>query len=277
MNKEYIEYRKTISEIAHRAGRSPAYTQGAGGNVSIKTDDGNMIIKASGCRLIDVSPEHGLACVSLAAVKAVMPRNEISAQEFDKGISSAQIPLCGKTAKPSVETGFHSLLHKYVIHHHSVYANLISCCKEGAAIAAEMFPESRFMPFCQPGLELCLAIRKSLNIRPLSSCKPEIFFFANHGLAISADNADDALNAMEYVNNAAKRNFSLPDFSLESYTDYESLLDIPGILTLDQMLYMPSAKKRPRTDTEKEIFAAASFIACQHKKLGLSTTLIDKC
>ena len=276
MENEYIEERTLISEIAHKAGRSAAYTQGAGGNVSIKTPGGNMIIKASGCRLVDVSPEQGLACVSLAAVKDVLSRSEISVREFDNGVSSAQIPLCGKTARPSVETGFHSLLHKYVIHHHSVYANLISCCKEGAAIAAEMFPESRFIPFCQPGLELCLAIRKSLNIRPLSSHKPEIFFFANHGLAVSADNSDDALSAMEYVNNTVREHFSLPDFSLESYTE-ESLPDLPGILTLDQMLYMPDAKKRPHTDTEKEIFAAASFIACNHKKLGLSTTLMDKC
>lgn len=277
MNKEYIEERKTISEIAHKAGRSPAYTQGAGGNVSIKTDDGNMIIKASGCRLADVSPEYGLACVNINDVKNSIMGKTVSQTEFDMAISSAKIPLCGKTAKPSVETGFHSLLHKYVIHHHSVYANIISCCSEGVFFAAQLFPESRFIPFCQPGLELCLAIRESLDERPLSSRRPEIFFFANHGLAISADNADEALNTMEDVNNKIKRHFSMPDFNLDFNTDYESFPDMPGIFTLDQLLYMPDTKKRPCNNTEKEIYAAASFILDQHKNLGLSTVLIDKC
>ncbi|MBO4555410.1 MAG: class II aldolase/adducin family protein [Elusimicrobiales bacterium] len=271
MKNEYVSEREIIAEIAHKAGQSTAYTQGAGGNVSVKTADGKMIIKASGCRLKDVSPEYGLACVSLDPVKEMLSRDEISGTEFGLAISLAQFPLCGKKARPSVETGFHAMLPRYVIHHHSVYANFISCCRSGLEMSMELFPECRFIPFCMPGMELCLAIRENLKDRPLRSDKAEIFFFANHGLAVAAGDAETACKAMHYVNDSIKKYYRLPVFC--PCPDSHS---VPGCLTLDQLLYLPDPSQKPSSETEKEILAAAKFICSEHKKAGLSSSYISR-
>ena len=145
-------------------------------------------------------------------VKEMLSRDEISGTEFGLAISLAQFPLCGKKARPSVETGFHAMLPRYVIHHHSVYANFISCCRSGLEMSMELFPECRFIPFCMPGMELCLAIRENLKYRPLRTDKPEIFFFANHGLAVAAGDAETACKAMHYVNDSIKKYYRLPVF-----------------------------------------------------------------
>jgi len=274
--EEYIEERKIIAEIAHKAGRSSAYTQGAGGNVSVKTPDGKMIIKASGFRLKDVTPENGLACVMLDPIAKMLEHKEISADLFGNAVSSSHIPLCGTFANPSVETGFHSMLQKYVIHHHSVYANFISCCASGKKMAMELFPGSRFIPFCPPGMELCLAIRKSLDECPLRAGKTEIFFFANHGLAVSADSAEDSLMAMDYVNSRIKKHYSLSDFDISMFCEKE-IFGIKGCLTLDQMLYFPDINKKPSSQTEKEIICAAGWLHSEYRNKGLLPAHKYKC
>lgn len=65
---------RALADLCRAAGRRvPQWTQGTGGNISVKDEDGALWIKASGLRLDQVGARGGLegtACVRLAAFTA---------------------------------------------------------------------------------------------------------------------------------------------------------------------------------------------------------------
>lgn len=268
MEERYRQEREIAVRLAHFAGHSSAYTQGAGGNVSVKTDDGNMIIKASGFRLRDLSLNDGLACVNLSPIRQALSEENMSSTVFSDTIRSSQMEFCGKMQKPSVETGFHALFGKYVIHHHSVYANFVCCCRKAAEMAKKLFPQARIIPFCMPGLELCLAIRKSLSERPLSEDRPEIFFFANHGLAVSCNNEQVLLDTVAQVNDRIRETFSLADFELRDISEQAAIPYFDRHITLDQHLYC-NGTPEVKDDIMREILSAAIWLDESYRQKGL--------
>ena len=46
---------KDLIKVSHYAAASKAYIQGGGGNTSVKLDDRQMAVKASGCKLSDMN------------------------------------------------------------------------------------------------------------------------------------------------------------------------------------------------------------------------------
>ena len=86
--------------------------------------------------------------------------------------------------RPSVEAGFHSILKTFVVHTHSVYANLAACSTACRPIAAQAFAGANYtwgwVPYTDPGANLTFAIRDELRrvekkkparFRPSFSCR----------------------------------------------------------------------------------------------------------
>ena len=98
---------------------------------------------------------------------------------------------------------------KYVIHTHSVYANIVCCCSEGRSLADEILKEEKYghiwIPYVNPGFSLVLAMNKEIaEYKKTYGHSPQVVFMENHGLVVTADTADSCLELHERVNEKIK-------------------------------------------------------------------------
>ena len=161
-----------LAWLSQKIGNRLDYVQGGGGNISVKISDNLMAIKASGFELKNLTENYGFAFVNHQRIAKEI-NNEINfleqdsqhnsqensrkiidevsteialknEQEFSLLIkeSSQEIPPF-QALRPSMETGFHSIIQdQFVIHSHSVYALILCFSKQGQKILKEIFPQS---------------------------------------------------------------------------------------------------------------------------------------
>ena len=65
--------------------------------------------------------------------------SDVSEDKFSDKVNTFQTE---STGRPSIETGFHSYLGKFVIHTHSVFTNILNCSVEGKDQIKKLFPEA---------------------------------------------------------------------------------------------------------------------------------------
>ncbi len=214
---------RDLIDISQYAGTRADYTQGGGGNTSVKNDEkGIMLIKASGYRLADIDETTAFVAVDKKKIADYYASVNL-AEEKDYEKESAEvsknsvIDLEGvKTLRPSVEVGFHAILKKYVIHTHSVYANVLTCAVEGEALAQKLFGEKDygfiFLPYINPGFELTLAMKNKIDEYVKTNGKyPEVIFMKNHGLVVNSDCVDRVKAVNTDVNETIRNYFGLED------------------------------------------------------------------
>lgn len=254
-----------FAKMSQAVGRRPDYVQGGGGNTSVKLMGGLMAIKASGYLLSDIRPDAAYAVLESDSIRAFYESREPEALEDVEGAGAAfvkahTLPVEGlPQLRPSVEVGFHSLLDAYVIHSHSVYANLAACAEGGEAVLGQALAGApygwAFVPYTDPGARLTFRIRDALRASP----RPSVILLQNHGLIVHRESAAAALALHEDVNCRIAKAYGVcmadypaialnrrPDGLLESATPYlrahlagydaESLLNHP--LCPDQMVYL---------------------------------------
>ncbi len=188
------EFKKFI-ELSRAIGKRVDFIQGAGGNVSVKIDNIIMLIKASGWRLADISENDGLVAVDMN----------------NGNIKNSEI------LRPSIETGFHIFLGKYVVHTHSVYANIISCAVNGEKLWNEIFKKigasAVWVDYQSPGHYLALAVKeKTDKFKNQHNAAPEAILMQNHGLIVSGENSDKVFNLHNEIQEAIKRYLNLKLF-----------------------------------------------------------------
>lgn len=214
---------KDLITISHYAGSRADYTQGGGGNTSVKNEEnGIMLIKASGYRLKDITETTAFVGVDKKAISDYYASVDLSVKkDYEKESAevskNAVVLLDGiATLRPSVEVGFHAVLKKYVIHTHSVYANILTCSKEGEKIAAEIFSGKDFgfifLPYINPGFELTLAMKKEIDkYVSEKGVYPEVLFMKNHGLVVTSDSVERVMSLNTEVNEIIRTHFGLGD------------------------------------------------------------------
>ncbi len=212
-------YHKTVREllaISRAVADRPDFVQGAGGNTSAKAFDGLMAIKASGFELRQLDTNSGYAFVESASVVDYFSSIDLGAlaEATDyEAESGALVRLHTITldewpaARPSMETGFHSILDRYVIHTHSVYANLINC-QADADQALQKFNltsglEAVMVPYLNPGFWLTTAIQQQLEAAKVNGDpEPKVFFLQNHGIIVTANTVDEVIALHRDINSA---------------------------------------------------------------------------
>lgn len=191
-------------KLSRIGGSRADYVQGGGGNTSVKLGNGQMAIKASGFCLKDIGDDCGYAMLDGNALRRFY--REHQPEEFeDCEAAGAQctkeniLAVEGLPAlRPSVEAGFHSLLKTYVLHTHSVFANLAACTVGGREVAEEAF---RYAPYTwgwvdyqDPGAKLAFAIRDELDRVEKETGKiPAVILMQNHGIIVHDDDAVSCL------------------------------------------------------------------------------------
>jgi len=210
-----------LIEISQYAGTRVDYTQGGGGNTSVK-DGGVMYIKASGFKLKDIDETTAYVPMDLDKIKSFFESVDLSdGRDYDalnkQVTAEATLKLEGLAAlRPSVEVGFHSVLKKYVIHTHSVYANLLTCAVKGKELAEKIFEGADFgyifMPYIDPGFTLSVKMKEAVaEYQQRTGRYPEVIFMQNHGLVVSGDEIARVKEVNEQVNNRIVAYFGLKD------------------------------------------------------------------
>ncbi len=164
--------------------RVPLWTQGPGGNVSVKTE--NLLwIKASGLRLDSVNDASGLVALTTAelslALRAIDP-NAASAEQAYADMLAASVHGSHR-GRPSMEAGFHSLLPAtWVLHFHSLPAIIMAHEWQRDAAALTGWLESH----TDLTFTLCAPARPGLLLsRQLGEAAPaDVYLLSNHGVVL---------------------------------------------------------------------------------------------
>lgn len=213
-------YLKQCAKIACFIGDAPDWVQGGGGNFSIKIDGKMMLIKASGLSLKEVQESHGIVLVDYLSVKKyynslfgkkITVQMENLSNEVILGLTSNF--LANQNLKASIETGFHAFLKKYIVHSHSVYANIVNCSSNPEKLLKKIFINTNFeyvvVAYQAPGLCLANQIRKSVDAHIKEGKNwPEVIFLQNHGIIINTDKFDRCLNLYLQVDKLLKKYFN---------------------------------------------------------------------
>ena len=199
-----------IKKISHRIGKDAYFVQGGGGNTSVKLNGSEMLVKASGFRLRHAAERQGFVIVNYANIKNYYSRTKAGARDAEKTsmdfvLKHTKNLKANLRLRPSIETGFHSFLGKYVIHTHSVYVNIVACSKNGRVLARRIFsdyPERvLWIPYSNPGFYLTRRIMQEVRrYRRKFKDLPRVIFLQNHGLIVSADSARECVRLHEEVN-----------------------------------------------------------------------------
>lgn len=185
-------------KMSKYAGMREDLVQAGGGNSSFKKSMDKMVIKASGYPLADVSESQGYAVVNPNIIKdffMTSPNIDSIKEEDGKRVLSESF-VSGE--RPSIETFLHAVSERYTLHTHPVVVNVLVSRKNGMEELKKLFPEAIMIPYATPGVELAKAFFKEYR-KQIGKKNGNIFFLKNHGLVVSADNAEKVISETERI------------------------------------------------------------------------------
>lgn len=207
-------------KISKYSGMREDLVQAGGGNSSFKISEKEMVIKSSGYQLSDITETDGYALVNPQIIKerfyGAKDLNALTDVDSRLILNDAFI----QGGKPSIETFLHVILMKYTLHTHPIVVNALTCRKSGKDILKKLFPESLYVPYATPGIELAKVYLKTYWEDIDCNRAPDIVFLQNHGLIVSADTGEAVIEKTENVLHV-----------LEEYlnADYQSYHDVTRI------------------------------------------------
>ncbi len=236
MNNFIDKYKTELDNFAYMSqavGSRNDYIQGGGGNTSVKLDGQLMAIKASGYCLSDIRADSAYAVLDYAALKQFYVNNQPQRFEDVEKVGAEKAKSAVKAVegmaqlRPSVEAGFHSLLKKYVVHSHSVYANMAACAAECKQIAEAALADADytwgFVVYTDPGAQLTFSIRDELaRVEAEKGTMPTVLLMGNHGLIVHHDDHREALRIHEEVNERIAGVFNITNHDFPAVSVRES-------------------------------------------------------
>ena len=264
---------KDLVQISQEIGQFQDFVQGGGGNTSVKLDDNLMVIKASGFFLKQMTEDDGFAIVKYDKIREYIQTNnslEVSEEELSKSINNSMQEIEGfPKLRPSIETGFHAILpEKFVVHTHSVYANILCCSKEGRDIAKTLFPKSLWVPYANPGKEITFKIN-------LLAKGEKIIFMQNHGIIVSGETMKEVIENHRFVNEKIIEFFEIEkEYNIKNLKVDMNFLK-QNVIFPDQVVYLLSQELQ-HTIAGVETLNAFQFIISNVKKIGLTLNLISQ-
>jgi uridine kinase/ribulose-5-phosphate 4-epimerase/fuculose-1-phosphate aldolase len=248
--QNYIELSHQFITVSEIIGNDITMVQDSGGNISTKISDKYMLIKASGTALKDVAKYYSLIDYSNFIATSDIENDII----FDQMINDAIISPRYK--KPSMETGFHANLKRYVIHLHPIYITLLLCLNNSKNIINEIYSDLDYhhIEYISPGLTLAQRIQ-SLEGK-------EIYFLENHGIIVSSDDLNTASRLLSIINDRAK------DFILKTTFFEEFDISFTDRKIKNKRYAFPDAAVYHNDIRKKEIMAAHNYINIIGEKIS---------
>jgi len=162
------------------------WIQAGGGNTSIKTEN-LMRIKASGYRFDEMDEDKGFVDLDFNRIAFFFSNCGDNDEHSSKLIIHESI-LDPNGVLPSMETGFHAVLKKCVIHTHPILLNVFLCAQDALKHLANFFSLNsfNFVLYTAPGFKL--------SKKMASTTSSNIVFLQNHGLITHGDNWHEVLD-----------------------------------------------------------------------------------
>jgi NAD(P)-dependent dehydrogenase (short-subunit alcohol dehydrogenase family)/rhamnose utilization protein RhaD (predicted bifunctional aldolase and dehydrogenase) len=139
--------------------------------------------------------------VDTAGVLSIFDRKDLATLETNareaRVVQHLSSAVSGGNGRPSVETALHAMLGKVVIHTHPVAANALNC-GPGLKALGEITPASElpplWVPYTDPGWRLAITIKSAAEAyEKKHNHPPVVIFMENHGLLVSAPEAQSCL------------------------------------------------------------------------------------
>lgn len=218
--------------LSRYAGMREDLIQAGGGNSSCKISESDMLIKASGFQMADLTEEKGYARVNYKLIQEAflncMDWEKMTEETGKKLLKQATI----SGPKPSIETFLHAITNTYTLHTHSIVSNILMARKDAKDVIGQLFPEAMFVEYATPGIELAKAYFKSyLQRRQQQSC--DMIFLKNHGMVVSADSAEEVIKKTESVTKVMEEYLGLAT----QMKGYHRVTDIWNCVGLDKVVW----------------------------------------
>jgi rhamnose utilization protein RhaD (predicted bifunctional aldolase and dehydrogenase) len=186
------------------------------GNVSARTRENSLIVKASGTSLATLQEQDLVHC-DMNVLLPLLDKFDLADAEMETKLLACR--MNSKSKKPSIETLFHAYLLtlpkiEFVAHTHPLAVGQILCSSMARAFAEKrLFPDqivycglaSVFVPYTDPGLQLAQAIRSETGsfIKKYGDV-PQTILLENHGLIALGTTAQAVLAATLMMEKSAK-------------------------------------------------------------------------
>jgi ribulose-5-phosphate 4-epimerase/fuculose-1-phosphate aldolase len=203
---------RELIHISRTLGSDRRLVWKGGGNISVKTDDGGMFIKASGSELGRMTSNRGWRKVDIASVTRLLNRllhSKTTPAKISKGLLKCCCDELDSIAMPSIETFFHALLGRCVVHLHPVYLLPYLCSQAGKELLQAALREQydfQWIPFRGLGVVTAGQIQQHLQSGRIGHQVPTILLLSNHGLIVSCDTAKQAQQVVGAVIKICRKN-----------------------------------------------------------------------
>ena len=250
INNYIVEMNKFIN-ISEVIGNNIELCQNNGGNISLKISDKYMIIKPSGSNLKDAYRTNCRSIINYEKINLKLNQVILNDDILDEILISSVTNT--KYKKPSMETAFHVILNKHVIHVHPIYITLLLCLENSKKIIAELFANLsyNYINYATPGYNLY----KEINMADKAK---SIYFLENHGLILTGDDLSEISYLLQEINDVAK-------LYIEQRCDFK-IFDSHLCQTIIEKKYLfPDAVIFAE---KQEILAAHNFMQLYGGKIG---------
>ncbi len=194
-----------LTRMSRFAGERFDLVQAGGGNASVKTQAGLMIITASGFSLGDVAPGCGLAEVHYELLIEMLDEFMLSKhpdrKDFERfAVSALERVAVSGSLRSSIETFMHSVLGKCVLHTHPLTATAVASRDGWREVLGATFPDAVLVEYHTPGIELAHAVIREIKKRGVDAAGEHlVVFLENHGLIVSGSDISDVIETTDYV------------------------------------------------------------------------------
>jgi len=169
-------YRNAAHSLCQKISKDRLIIQGAGGNVSWKTET-HLWIKLSGTWIEDAQNKDIFGSISLDKLKDLIKQQTFIVDP---------VMMDQDNVRPSIEVMLHAIVNKrYVFHLHmvEVVAALINQSEQLLESLAKHGLNAQLIPYRKPGEELAEAVFQSMSRHP----KCNLLCLENHGVVLFSD------------------------------------------------------------------------------------------
>lgn len=186
-----------LIHLAKFAGGRFDLVQAGGGNISWKSKNNEIFIKKSGISMSEIVSVNQCARLHTQEVFAILNNQTLLNETSKKAREETAEKLLAKTnltpdIRPSIEVYLHVMLFAFTLHTHPIAVNNLVIRKDAKDIVESLFPDSVFVDYATPGIELAIALKEAVSrYETKNKRQPHLIFLKNHGLIVSANHVEE--------------------------------------------------------------------------------------
>ena len=237
--KSYIQ---SFIHLSRYAGMREDLVQAGGGNSSLKISQDEMLIKASGFSLSEVSEDTGFVRVNPKIIADFFSSTDFKiTKEAEKNLITDCVlppPIQNNSnsinLRPSIEVFLHSITQKYTLHTHQTVVNILASTENGWETLKTLFPGSLFVDYATPGIKLAAEYFSAFKAFGKT---PDVIFLKNHGLFVAGESSESVKDRTEEILLKIEQHLSIDMSRFHSATKiYDVTRKIP--LLKDKIVFL---------------------------------------